>query len=406
MRGESRGSKNTGIGGQDSKEDRAPIFWRPLCPGPVFTPYMVHYDEFHPGFHVGNASAGMDSKPNGAVSEPPLQNPKHKQLASLDNGGKRGIMGKFQKAISEQAYAKVALYGKTGSGKTLTSLLWAEGLAARDGKRVAFIDTERGSEFYAIDIPERIVHPKAFDFDRLITRSLMETLEAVESIDPKIHGVLVIDSITHLWEAARAAYNGKLLPNGGIPIQAWQQIKKPYKRLMSIFLDGSFHAILCGREGVVMEQDEDGEMRVTGTKLKAEGETPHEPHVLGRMCPERDEKDRSGILTGKEFLWPTYETIAPVVGYLCSGEQGRLGTPEEAAERDISAQEAAQVRADRERREIFEQIRAALLAAKTLSQLQAAWSRTSGRKPRLGDELFTQLQTIKDSRKAGLLEVA
>jgi len=59
---------------------------------------------------------------------------------------------------------------------------------------------------------------------------------------------------------------------------------------MSLLLDGSFHAIICGREGMVMEQDEDGEMRVTGTKLKAEGETPHEPHLLGRMCPERDEK--------------------------------------------------------------------------------------------------------------------
>ena len=179
--------------------------------------------------------------------------------------------------------------------KDLTSLLWAEGLAAIDGKRIAFIDTERGSEFYCLDIPERTVHPKDFDFDRFITRSLMETLEAVEELDPKVHGVLVIDSITHLWEAARAAYNGKLLPNGGIPLQAWQQIKKPYKRLMSLFLDGSFHAILCGREGVVMEQDEDGEMRVTGTKLKAEGETPHEPHVLGRMCPDRDE--RGGYIT-------------------------------------------------------------------------------------------------------------
>ena len=30
----------------------------------------------------------------------------------------------------------------------------------------------------------------------------------------------------------------------------------------------------------VMEQDEDGEMRVTGTKLKAEGEIPHEPLTL------------------------------------------------------------------------------------------------------------------------------
>ncbi len=417
MSGEVHGKNGAGSRRGARKEDRSPIFWCPLCPGPVYTPYMVHYDEFHPGFQVVNVSSGMDGKPNRAVIEPPAQNTNQKQLASLDNGGKRGIMGKFQKAKSEQAYFKVALYGKTGSGKTLTSLLWAEGLAAREGKRVAFVDTERGSEFYSIDIPERTVHPKAFDFDRLITRSLMETLEAVESIDPKTHGVLVIDSITHLWEAARAAYNGKMLPNGGIPIQAWQQIKKPYKRLMSLFLDGSFHAILCGREGVVMEQDEDGEMRVTGTKLKAEGETPHEPHVLGRMCPERDEKggyiikvffekDRSGILTGKEFLWPTYETISPVVRYLCGGEQGKLGTPEEAAEIDISAQEAEKEKAERERKELFDQIRAALVGAKTIAQLQTGWSLTSGKKTRLGDEFFTQLQAIKDSRKAELLEVA
>jgi hypothetical protein len=33
----------------------------------------------------------------------------------------------------------------------------------------------------------------------------METLDAVESIDPKVYGVLVVDSITPLWEAARAS---------------------------------------------------------------------------------------------------------------------------------------------------------------------------------------------------------
>ena len=326
-------------------------------------------------------------------------------------------MGKFVKAKSEQAFLKLALYGKPGSGKTLTSLFWGEGLAAREHKRIAMIDTERGSEFYGLNIRERTVHPEAFDFDRLITRSLMETIEAVENLDPKVYGVLIIDSITHLWEAARAAYNGKTLVNGAPPIAAWQQIKKPYKKLMSLFLDGSFHAIICGREGMVMEQDDDGEMRVTGTKLKAEGETPHEPHILGRMCPERDEKggyvikaffekDRSGILTGKEFLWPTYQTIAPVVGYLCGGEQGRLGTPEEAAEIDISAQEAEKEKTERERKDLFDHIRTALMGAKTIAQLQTAWSLTNGKKTRLGEELFTQLQTIKDSRKAELLEVA
>ena len=247
-------------------------------------------------------------------------------------------MGKFMKAKGEQAYLKLALYGKPGSGKTLTSLLWAEGLAGREGKRTGKVNTERGSEFYGLSISERTVHPKAFDFDRLITRSLMETIEAVE-------------------------------------------------------------------------------MRVTGTKLKAEGETPHEPHILGRMCPERDEKggyiikaffekDRSGILTGKDFLWPTYETIAPVVGYLCGGEQGKLRTPEEAAERTTTAQEAAQEKAARERKELFDQIRAALMGAKTIAQLQTAWSLTNGKKTRLGEEFHTQLLVIKDSRKAELLEVA
>ena len=169
-----------------------------------------------------------------------------------------------------------------------------------------------------------------------------------------MYSVLIIDSITQSsgkrpGPPTTARLLSTALPRSG----AWQQIKKPTKKLMSLFLDGSFQAILCGREGVVMEQGEDGEMRVTGTELKAEGETPHEPHILGCTVPDRDEKggyiikvffekDRSGILTGKEFLWPTYKTISLVVAYLCGTKQGRLGTPEEAAEIDISAQEAEQ----------------------------------------------------------------
>jgi len=47
-----------------------------------------------------------------------------------------------------------------------------------------------------------------------------------------------------------------------------------------------------------------------------------------------------------------------------------------------------------------------LVGAKTIAQLQTGWSLTSGKKTRLGDEFFTQLQAIKDSRKAELLEVA
>jgi hypothetical protein len=326
-------------------------------------------------------------------------------------------MSKFKKAVSEQGYFKVGLYGKTGSGKTLTALLWAEGLAEKEGKKIYYIDTERGTEFYAISIPERTCHPEAFNFERLITRSLMETLEAIEEIYSAVDcGVLVIDSITHLWEAARNAYAGKKMSNGGIPINAWNDIKKPYKRLMSLFLDGNFHAILCGREGLVMDKDEDGELEVVGTKMKAEGETPHEPHVLGRMNPDRDanggyiiqvffEKDRSGILTGKTFQWPTFQTIAPVVSYLTGGLQGTIGTPEDAAEKDANLQEAAKQRQETEVKGLYEQIRTALVNAKSGDELKSAWSLTNGKKGKLG-ELYDQLMTIKDTRKTELMEVA
>lgn len=322
-------------------------------------------------------------------------------------------MSKFTKATSSQAFFKAALYGKAGTGKTLTSLLWAEGLAARDKKRVAYIDTERGTEFYAIDIEERRCHPKAFDFDRLITRSIMETLEAVESIDPQEHSVVVIDSITHLWEAARAAYTGKTMSNGGIPVQAWGAIKKPYKKLMTLLLDGDFHAIICGREGVVMEEDADGETHVTGTKMKAEGETPHEPHVLGRMRPDRTEdggyivkvffeKDRSGILTGRTLEWPNYQTIAPVVNYLTGTAQGKMGSEEDSAERDAAALEAQAQREKAEKDATLEQIKTAIQNARTLAELKAAWDLTRGKKTKLGEEFFSQLETAKETRKAEL----
>ncbi len=323
----------------------------------------------------------------------------------------------FSKAASNQAFLKIGLYGKAGTGKTLTSLLFAEGLAARDSKRVAYIDTERGTEFYSLDIAERTVHPKAFDFDRLITRSIMETVEAVESIDSEEYSVIVIDSITHLWEAAIAAYSGKKMSNGGIPIQAWGAIKKPYKRLMSILLDGNFHAIICGREGVSMEEDADGETHVTGSKMKAEGETPHEPHILARMRPERDaeggyiikaffEKDRSGILSGRTIEWPKYSTIAPVVNYLNGTQQGKLGSEEEIAERDAAAQETQAQRAAGERESLFGQIMKAVNDAGTVQSLRTAWDLTKGKKTKLGDDFMAKLESAKEAKKADLMRVA
>lgn len=323
----------------------------------------------------------------------------------------------FTKAKPAQAFFKAGVYGKQGSGKTFTSLLWAEYLAGITKKRIAVIDTEHGTDFYASRVKERRVHPEAFDFDAIYTRSLMETVEEVEALDPKVHGVVIIDSMTHLWEAARNAYQGKVMANGGIPIQAWSKIKKPYKKLMGLFLDGQFHCIICGREGVVMEEDENGEAQVVGKKMKAEGETPYEPNFLFQFRPKwlEDgagqqisafvEKDRSGILQYKTLIEPKASDIEPLIKYLNGDVQASVSHGN-AAETDAKKIEEQDLRESEERQSLFKQIRTAIQSANSAGELKAAWSLTGGKKTKLGEELFSQLEIAKNARKSEFIEQA
>lgn len=256
-------------------------------------------------------------------------------------------MAGFRKAKAEKAALKFGLYGLAGSGKTFTALLIAEGLAKHTKKRVAYVDTERGTDFYANPVPGRKFHPEAFDFDALYTRSITEVLEALKGLDPKVYGVIVLDSITHLWEAAINAYSGKTTKAGTIPFHAWGRIKKPYKDLMTLLLNSPMHVLICGRQGNEWAQDEDTEeLKRVGTKMKAEGETPHEPDFLIHMEAVKNpkekiatitafaEKDRSGILAGQVISWPTFDNIAkPLLGLLGS-KQAHIADQDETSGQD------------------------------------------------------------------------
>lgn len=257
-------------------------------------------------------------------------------------------MAGFRKAKAEQAAIKMGVYGPPGSGKTFTALLIAEGLANFGKKRIAYVDTEHGTDFYCQSVPARKVHPDGFDFDAIYTRALTEVTTAVRALDTNTHGVVIIDSITHLWEAARAAYDGRQTKIGTIPMQAWGKIKKPYKDLMAYLLSSPMHVIICGRQGVEYETDEEtDELKAVGVKMKAEGETPYEPHILIRMeaiKPKKTneiatiiayaEKDRTGILSGRSFENPNFETLcAPLMGLL-GDKQAQMASGDESAAQD------------------------------------------------------------------------
>jgi AAA domain len=264
-------------------------------------------------------------------------------------------MAGFRKAKAEQAALKMGIYGPPGSGKTFTSLLLAEGLAAATKKRIAYVDTEHGTDFYCKSVPTRSVHPEAFDFDAIYTRALTEINSAVRELKPDEYGVIVLDSVTHLWEAARAAYNGRTTSAGTIPMQAWGKIKKPYKDLIAYLLSSPMHVIMCGRQGTEYATDEETEeLKAVGLKMKAEGETPYEPHILIRMeaiKPKKTnetatiiayaEKDRTGVLSGKSFANPTFDTICKPLMGLLGDTQAQVVTEDEAASVDADALAAA-----------------------------------------------------------------
>lgn len=276
----------------------------------------------------------------------------------------------FKKASAEQAALKMSIYGPPGSGKTFSTLLIAEGLAKLDKKRIAFVDTENGTVFYSRKVETREAHPEAFDFDAIYTRSITEVVKEIKTLKHSEHSVIVIDSITHLWESCIAAYTGRKGPGGQIPMHAWGAIKRPYKEMMNFLLNSPFHVFILGRQG--NEFDEiDGEIKAVGYKMKAEGETPYEPHVCLRMELVRHgaknmlaiptahvEKDRTGILHGKSIPYPSFDTVArPLLGLL-GKEQTPVQSDEEAAQHDaeeLAAQERARVQESARLREDFSQ---------------------------------------------------
>jgi hypothetical protein len=305
----------------------------------------------------------------------------------------------FRKAKAEQAALKIGIYGPPGSGKTFTSLLMAEGLAQAAGRRVAYVDTEHGTDFYCKAVPSRAVHPEAFDFDAMYTRSITDVISSVTALKPDEHSVIVLDSITHLWEAAMAAYRGPRTREGGIPINAWGRIKKPYKDLMSFLLSSPMHVIICGRQGLVYEKNEEsGESAVVGVKMKAEGETPYEPHILIRMETVRAaktnevstvvayaEKDRTGVLSGRSFVNPSFDTLCKPLMGLLGGTQARIVTEDEAALVDADALEQAERSKAVESANHLREMSARIDLAVTLADLKGLGKQIT---PKLKSQMF------------------
>jgi hypothetical protein len=310
---------------------------------------------------------------------------------------------------------KLSAYGPPGSGKTLTALLFAEGLATWRKKRVAYVDTELGTKTYRRKNPARHVHPETFDFDAINTRSLSDILEAVKALDPKEHGVIVVDSISHVWDAAREAWESKNPGAKDIPLRAWGDIKRPYKELMRFLIQAPFDVLICGRQKNIFEE-QDGRLTNVGVGLRAEGETQYEPDVclrfemVGRRGDEEGvvtifcEKDRYSILSGRTYSNPTFKVIETLLPFL-GDEAPTIDDEDERAAKDGDLlDDAAQKSRERESKSEthFREIQAEIAVALTLESLGAARAKANKAKRSMSEDHINALRLLFETRTAEL----
>lgn len=235
-------------------------------------------------------------------------------------------------AVNQTAFLKAGLMGFAGSGKTFTAARLASGLSQRigDKKPVAMFDTETGSDFLIPFFREagiELLVAKTRSFRDLLT--FMREAEGVAS-------VAIIDSISHVWKELITAYTKRLNRRNGLSFKDWGPIKDEWQQFTDLYLNSQMHVLMCGRAGYEydFQEDEDGkkELIKTGTKMKAEGEMGYEPSLLIEMerVPRNNGtkgwnhlatilKDRTDLMNGQQIVNPTFESFAPVIGFLNVG---------------------------------------------------------------------------------------
>jgi hypothetical protein len=275
----------------------------------------------------------------------------------------------FLPAENTKPYFKAGLEGFAGSGKTYTAALIARGLHQRikSKKPVVIFDTEKAAKFLKPIFAEAGIQLLMRE-----SRSLADLKETMKRMKEGAGDVLIIDSISHIWENFLEAYRQKA-HRTFLQFQDWGIIKPTWKQEFSDpFVNDPFHIVMCGRAGYEYENEinpdtQKREIYKSGVKMKVEGETAYEPDLL--LLMERFEevlgregkkvwreatvlKDRSALLDGRTFKNPTYEDFAPTVEAMLENpfDKKAVVTPErDAALLFRTEEERAEFRKERDK---------------------------------------------------------
>lgn len=153
----------------------------------------------------------------------------------------------FRPAVRQGSHVIVALYGMSGSGKTLSALLLGRGLVGPKG-RLGMIDTETGR---GLIYAKRV--PGGYEYSELTPPFSPERYtSAIKAAEAAGFDAVIIDSASHLWEgigglieAAEGARSAKGKELQGLA--KWAGPKARYKKFIQAMLTTRMHLILCLR---------------------------------------------------------------------------------------------------------------------------------------------------------------
>jgi len=255
----------------------------------------------------------------------------------------------FMPAANTKPYFKAAFEGFAGSGKTYTAALIAIGLHQRIQSKgpIIIFDTEKAAKFLKPLFAEAKIELLVKE-----SRSLADLKETMKRMKEGAGEILIIDSISHVWENFLEAFKQKVHRNS-LQFQDWGIIKPSWKTEFSDpFVNDPYHIIMCGRAGYEYENEinpdtQRREIYKSGVKMKVEGETAYEPDILVLMeqfeeVIGKDKKiwneatiikDRSTLTHGKTFKMPTYKDFAPAIEVMLENPLPRdvVMTPEQNA---------------------------------------------------------------------------
>lgn len=249
----------------------------------------------------------------------------------------------FKKLENNRPFLKLALEGFAGDGKTFTASQIAIGVhkLIKSTKPIALFDTEKAFKALKWKFDESGIDTVVNDEER----SLEALNQAIRWCEEGNADILIIDSITHVWEQFLQAYlnrpdkNGRPIKRNRLEFQDWGVLKPTWKEKFSTpFVLAKCHIIFSGRAGYEYtdeRNEETGKREIfkSGIKMKAETETAFEPDILVLMEKKMDLladkkevyreatviKDRTTQIDGAVFKNPTFNDFYPAIKVLLDG---------------------------------------------------------------------------------------